>query len=225
MDPQLAIKLRAKKLGILLRDARLAAGKSLKDCGEAVGVSGSTMGAYEKGERSPSLPELEMLSFFLKVPLDHFWQDQILETEESILDELQVEHALILRHRAIGKLLEKKREQKGLTYKEIHETTGISPRRMKKFENGDNAPPLPELELLTNALGISMNEFREYETVVGRWIAAQAGISEYLKLPTDVQVFVTTPVNIPFIQLAEKLAKLSAEDLRDVAEGLLEITI
>ena len=107
MDPQLAIKLRAKKLGILLRDARLSAGKSLKDCGESIGVSGSTMGAYEKGERSPSLPELEMLSFFLKVPLDHFWQDQILESEESILDELQVEHALILRNRAVGKFLER----------------------------------------------------------------------------------------------------------------------
>jgi transcriptional regulator with XRE-family HTH domain len=225
MDPQLAIKIRAKKLGILLRDARLAAGKSLKDCGEAIGMSGSTMGAYEKGERSPSLPELEMLAFFLQVPLSHFWQDQILETEEMILDELQVEHALILRNRAIGKILESKREQLGLTYKEIDEQTEISPRRMKKFENGDNAPSLPELELLTKTLGISLRDFREHDTVVGQWIAAQAGISEYLKLPTDVQLFVTNPGNIPFIQLAEKLARLSAEDLRDVAEGLLEITI
>jgi transcriptional regulator with XRE-family HTH domain len=225
MDPQLAIKLRAKKLGILLRDARLSAGKSLKDCGEAIGVSGSTMGAYEKGQRSPSLPELEMLSFYLKVPLGHFWQDQILETEESILDELQVEHALILRNRAIGKLLETKRDQMNLTYKEIHEKTGISPRRMKKFEEGDQALPLPELELLTNAIGLPMSAFREYESVVGQWIAAQSGINEFLKLPTNVQIFVTTPVNLPYIQLAEKLSKLSAEDLRNVAEGLLEITI
>lgn len=225
MDPQLAVKLRAKKLGILLRDARLSAGKSLKDCGDAVGVSGSTMGAYEKGERSPSLPELEMLSYYLKIPLDHFWKDQILETDESILDSLQVEHALILRNRAIGDVLANLRKQAGITYKEVDEKTGISPRRMKKYETGDNTMSVPELELLTNALGVSMNAFREHESVVGQWIAAQGGINEFLSLPTKVQVFVTTPVNLPYIELAEKLSKLSAENLRSIAEGLLEITI
>lgn len=225
MDPQLAIKLRAKKLGILLRDARLSAGKSLRDCGEAIGVSGSTMGAYEKGERSPSLPEIELLAFYLKVPLKHFWQDQVLETEEQILDQLDVWQALQSRDKAIGKNLEQKRESEGLTFKEIHEKTGVSPRRMKKYENGESALPLPELELLTNALGISLKLFREYETPVGQWIAAQDGIEEFLKLPTPTQIFVTTPVNLPYIQLAEKLSKLSAEDLRDVAESLLEITI
>jgi transcriptional regulator with XRE-family HTH domain len=225
MDPQLAVKLRAKKLGILLRDARLSAGKSLRDCGEAIGVSGSTMGAYEKGERSPSLPELEMLAFYLKVPFSHFWKDQILETEESVLDELQVEHAMILRNRSIGKVLEATRHQANMTYKEIEEKTGISPRRMKKFENGDNAISIPELELLTNTLELPMSTFREHESVVGKWISSQAGIDEFLGLPIDLQVFVTTPVNRPYLELAEKLSKLPADSLRAVAEGLLEITI
>jgi transcriptional regulator with XRE-family HTH domain len=225
MDPQLAVKLRAKKLGILLRDARLSAGKSLRDCGEAIGLSGSTLGAYEKGERSPTLPELEMLAFYLKIPFDHFWRDQILEYEESALDSLQVEHALILRNRAIGNVLATLRKQAGITYKELHQKTGISPRRMKNYETGDNTMSVPELELLTNALGVSMNTFREHESVVGKWIAAQAGINEFLSLPTNVQVFVTTPVNLPYIELAEKLSKISAEQLRSIAEGLLEITI
>jgi transcriptional regulator with XRE-family HTH domain len=225
MDPQLAVKLRAKKLGILLRDARLSAGKSLRDCGEAIGVSGSTMGAYEKGERSPSLPELEMLAFYLKVPIGHFWRDQILETEESILDELQVEHALILRNRSIGSELETTRRAANITYKEIEEKTGISARRMKKFESGDNAMSVPELELLSNALELPMNTFREHDSVVGQWISSQSGIDEFLSLPINLQIFVTTPGNRPYLELAEKLSKLSAEDLRAVAEGLLEITI
>ena len=225
MDPKLAVKLRAKKLGILLRDARLSASKSLRDCGDAIGVSGSTLGAYEKGERSPSLPELEMLSFFLKVPLEHFWTDQILVTEESVLDALQVEHSLILRNRSIGNVLATLRKKESITYKEIFEKTGISPRRMKKYETGDSTMSVPELELLTNALGVSMNAFREYDSFVGQWIAAQAGIDEFLSLPSKVQVFVTTPVNLPYIELAEKLSKISAEQLRSIAEGLLEITI
>ncbi|MEN8240842.1 MAG: helix-turn-helix transcriptional regulator [Chloroflexota bacterium] len=225
MDPQLAVKLRAKKLGILIRDARLSAGKSLRDCGDAIGVSGSTMGAYEKGERSPSLSELEMISYYLKIPFDHFWKDQILEADESVLDALQVEHALILRNRSIGNVLAQLRKQAGITYKEVHEKTGISPRRMKKYETGDHALSVPELELLTNTLGVSMNTFREHESVVGQWIAAQAGINEFLSLPTNVQVFVTTPVNLPYIELAEKLSNISADQLRLIAEGLLEITI
>jgi len=225
MDPQLAVKLRAKKLGILIRDARLSAGKSLRDCGDAIGVSGSTMGAYEKGERSPSLPELEMISYYLKIPFDHFWKDQILEADESVLDALQVEHALILRNRSIGNVLAQIRKQAGITYKEVFEKTGISPRRMKKYETGDHTMSVPELELLTNTLGVSMNTFREHESVVGQWIAAQAGINEFLSLPTNVQVFITTPVNLPYIELAEKLSKISADQLRSIAEGLLEITI
>lgn len=225
MDPQLAVKLRAKKLGILLRDARLTAGKSLRDCGEAIGVSGSTMGAYEKGERSPSLPELEMLAFYLKVPIDHFWKDQILEAEESILDALQVEHTLIMRNRSIGKILEERRNDANITYKEIEEETGISARRMKKFETGDSSLPVPELELLSNALELPMSTFREHKSSIGQWISAQSGIDEFLSLPVNLQIFVTTPVNRPYLELAEKLSKLSAEKLRSVAEGLLEITI
>lgn len=225
MDPQLAITLRAKKLGILLRDARNSAGKSLRDCGEAIGVSGSTMGAYEYGERSPSLPELEMLAFYLKVPLNFFWSDQIPESKESIMDELQVEHTLILRDRAIGEIIADKRHQESITYKEIEENTGISARRMKKFETGENSISIPELELLSNMLDLPMSTFREHESVVGKWIASQSGINEFLDLPINLQIFVTTPVNRPYIELAEKLSKLPAEELRAVAEGLLEITI
>ena len=59
----LALKIRTKKLGVLLRDARLSCGKSMKDCGEAIGISNSRIGSFERGEKAPSLPELEALAF------------------------------------------------------------------------------------------------------------------------------------------------------------------
>ncbi len=30
---------------------------------------------YEAGEKSPSLPELEVLAYYLDVPLERFWED------------------------------------------------------------------------------------------------------------------------------------------------------
>jgi transcriptional regulator with XRE-family HTH domain len=225
MDPEVAITLRAKKLGILIKDARSIAGKTLKECGEAVGVSGSTISSYERGNSSPSLPELEMLSYFLGVPIQRFWKEIILSNEETLLDQLEIEHALVIRNRQIGSILQNARENLDLTYEEITEKTGITYGRMKRFETGDSPVPLPELELLSNELGITMGEFFESETEIGKWITSQESISKFAELPVELQAFVTKPVNIPYLEIAQKLSHFSADQLRTIAENLLEITI
>ena len=69
-----ALSVRAKKLGVLVRDVRQASGESLQECAQALGVSEETFEAYELGERSPSLPELEALAYYLNVPVEHFWR-------------------------------------------------------------------------------------------------------------------------------------------------------
>ncbi len=225
MKPELAITLRAKKLGILIKDARLTAGKTMKECGNAIGVSGSTISSYERGVSSPSLPELEYLAYFLKVPIEHFWQDQVLSAASDSLDTLEVEHSQALRHQQIGELLEETRTKLEITYDEITEQTGISYGRMKRFEGGETPIPLPELELLTNTLQLNLSELKEEESSVGKWIHAQSSISEFLELPYHLQIFVTNPLNKPYIELAQKLSSLSAEELRTIAESILEITI
>lgn len=225
MNPEFAITLRSKKLGILIKDARLSKGKTMKECGDAIGVSGSTISSYEKGKSSPSLPELEMLSYFLKVPIERFWKDTILSSEEIEADSLDIEHTQVIRHREIGNLLEEARLSLEITYEEITEKTGISYGRMKRFETGNSPVPLPELELLSNLLKISLSEFYSVETDAGKWIRSQAGISKFLALPEDLQDFVSTPINRPYLEIAKKLSNLSADQLRGIAESLLEITI
>lgn len=226
MDPQIAITLRTKKIGILMRDARLAAGKSMKECGQAIGVSSSTIGSYERGRKSPSLPELELLANYLDIALEHFWQDEIISDDEPLLTEdLHIEHALAMRDRAIGKILEEARTKSEITYKEIKAKTSISAGRMKRYEKGENPVPIPELELLTNLLGLTIHQFIDPTTQVGKWLIAQSSIEEFLNLPTELQLFVTKPVNQPYLELARKLSQMSTEELRSVAEGLLEITI
>jgi hypothetical protein len=44
-------------------------------------------------------------------------------------------------------------------------------------------------------------------------------------MPVEMQEFITKPINRPYIEVAMKLSSLSADELRAIAEGLLEITI
>jgi transcriptional regulator with XRE-family HTH domain len=225
MEPKLAITLRAKKLGILIRDARLAAGKSLKECGEAIGSTGGKINSFEKGVKSPSLPEMEMLSYYLNVPISRFWKDEIKSTDPTIIDNIHIEHALILRDRYVGKALEESRTRGKFTYKDIHEKTGITPAKMKKYEAGEIPIPLPELELVCSSIGVNITNFFDPDSTIGNWIISQDNIEDFLKLPLSLQDFVSQPVNRPYLEIAQRLSKLSTEELRAIAEGLLEITI
>jgi len=225
MEPKLAITLRAKKLGILIRDARLEAGKSLKECGEAIGVTGGKISSFEKGTKSPSLPEMELLSYYLNVPISRFWKDEIKSADPTIIDNIHIEHALILRDRYVGKILEETRDEGNLSYKDIREKTGITPVKMKKYEQGESSIPLPELEILCSSLDLNITDFIDPDSKIGSWIIAQDNIEDFLQLPLILQDFVSKPVNRPYLEIAQRLSKLSAEELRAIAEGLLEITI
>ncbi|CAG0963248.1 partial Transcriptional regulator ClgR, partial [Anaerolineales bacterium] len=70
------ITIREKKLGLLIRDARMAERRSIKECADAIGVQVGQFRAYEEGRRSPSLPELEALVFYLKLPMSQFWGNE-----------------------------------------------------------------------------------------------------------------------------------------------------
>jgi transcriptional regulator with XRE-family HTH domain len=225
MDPKIAITIRAKKIGVLIRDARIAIGKSKKECGEALGISGGSFNSIETGRRSPSLPELELLAHYLNVPIEHFWREDIRSDDPTLLDGLHIEHTLSLRNRAIGKHLETARETLEMTYKEVKEHTGISAARMRKYESGDNPIPVPELELLAELLNFRVSDLIDAEDAIGQWLLEQRAIANFRKLPVELQDFISKPVNMPYIELAQRLSALSTAELRGVAEGLLEITI
>jgi transcriptional regulator with XRE-family HTH domain len=225
MDPKVAVTLRTKKLGILIRDARKESKKSLKECGEAIGASSSKISSFEKGNKSPTLPELELLSYFLNVPISRFWKDQIKSTDPTLLEDIHVEHALTLRDRFIGNELEKNRTNAKVSYKDIREVTGITTAKMKKYEQGEKSIPLPELELLCNFLDLDITNFFDPESLIGKWVIAHDSIEDFLELPLDIQDFVSKPVNYPYLEIAQRLSEMSTEQLRAIAEGLLEITI
>lgn len=69
------LTLRNRVIGVMLSRARLEAGKSLQECAQAIGAPEDELVAYEQGQSSVPLAELEELAGFLQVPLDSFLDD------------------------------------------------------------------------------------------------------------------------------------------------------
>lgn len=224
MDTRSQITIRTKKLGVLLRDARLASRKTLQECAEAVGISKGVFKSYEEGRRSPSLPELEVLVYYLKLPINHFWGSAAISDDDSSITPLDLPRLLLLRQRMIGALLRQEREKANKSVRELSHETGISSSRLKAFELGERPIPIPDLEVLLGALNSRIDELFDRSGPVGQWMSEQKAIQDFLKLPADLRAFASQPVNIPYLELARKLSSMSTDRLRSVAEGLLDIT-
>jgi len=224
INPQ-ALILRAKKLGVLIRDARMASGLSLEECAQSIGVSSETFEAYEMGTNSPSLPELEVLAYTLDIPMEHFWGEQAISARNGGKKTLEFEKLVKLRQRMIGALIRQARMNAGLSLDDLAADTQIPASALEAYELGSVPIPLPHLEILGSLLNRSVSDFQDRSGPVGRWASQQRAISEFLTLPEDLQAFVSKPINRPYLELAQRLSEMSVDKLRAVAEGLLEITL
>ena len=225
MDASSQIILRTKKLGVLIRDARLAARRTPQDCARAMGINKALLKAYEEGRRAPSLPEIESLAYYLELPMEHFWGKSTVSDDSPPVQSLDLPKLAQLRQRIIGALLRQERTNASLSIKTLTQETGISGARLKAYELGERPIPLPELEALVNALSARVETFFDQSGPIGQWMARQKSVTQYLELPPELQAFVSQPVNRPYLELAVKLSSMSSEKLRSVAEGLLDITL
>jgi transcriptional regulator with XRE-family HTH domain len=224
MDTKSQITIRTKKLGVLIRDARLAARRSVQECADAIGIRKSVFRAYEEGLGSPSLPELEMLVYFLDLPMEHFWSSQSRSESVSRSEKLKLTKLLAVRQRKIGALLRQQRMKSSVSIRNLAHETGIASSRVKAYELGERPIPLPELEILVRALGGRIETFFDRHGPVGQWMISEEAVKQFLEMPVEMREFVAMPVNRPYLQLAMKLSNMSRDKLRSVAEDLLDIT-
>ena len=219
------ITIREKKLGLLIRDARLSERRSIKECADAIGIKPGLFRAYEEGRRAPSLPELETLVYYLKLPISQFWGKQTKSDSASPMDELDTARLISLRQRMIGALLRQERNNVNMSIRQLAKETGIAPARLNAYELGERAISVPELESILTVMGSRIETFFDQNGPVGQWMNGQRALQKFLELSIEMQNFVCQPVNRPYIELAMKLSDMSREKLRSVAEGLLDITL
>jgi len=225
MKDMSAINIRARKLGLLIRDARLASRKKIAECATAINVTPGIFRAYEDGRRAPSLPEVEALAYFFKMPIDRFWSREVISDDEAPTKALNLNVLLPLRHRVVGALLRQKRMDAGRSVKSLAEDTGIPQRKLKAYELGQKPISLPELEACLLVLDARIDTFFDPSSPIGQWLIQQQAVEEFLNLSQELQSFVCLPVNRPYLELARKMSLISTEKMREIAEGLLDITL
>ena len=215
--------LRNRIIGLLLHDARERAEKTKRECAAALGVSTGTITAYEEGRKPISLPELEVLAYILDTPISHFWEYDPQLVTDGKLPPLQ--DVLALRHRIVGALLRQARLEAGASQKELAEMLGCSVGRISSYEYGQRPIPLAELEMLAQHLALPLEYFLDtQEGPVGEWHRQEEAWLHFCELDPEVQEFISKPINIKYLEVAMRLAEMPAGGLRDIAEGLLDIT-
>jgi transcriptional regulator with XRE-family HTH domain len=217
-------QLKNKKIGALLIDARLASSRNVDECARILSLPREEYLSFEKGHKSPSIPQLEALSVYLDVSLDHF------NGKSSKYEAMQsgyrknLEKIMLVRDRIIGANIRKARIEHGFSLDAFSEKVGFSPTLLKNYELGKIPIPLTDLELVAAALGQNIESYYEKYDEQKSEKSLQIRMEQFLNLPETLQDFVTKPINKPFLELANKLADLPVDRLRSVAEGLLEIT-
>lgn len=224
MSQSEAWTIRQKIIGVLLRQARQEAGKSLKECGQVLRLSSSVISAIEHGKRGISLPEIELLAYYLEVPLE-----QLLDGEtgsaRTPIEELPGAEILELRHRIIGALLRQARQAMDFSRAEMATQVGLPQSRLAQYERGQKPIPVVELEALATVLAVPLTHFLDEQVgSVGEQQRLERDWRQFGKLPSDVRAFVLEPANLSYLQLAMSLSAVPAHGLRDIAASLLEIT-
>jgi transcriptional regulator with XRE-family HTH domain len=215
--------LRRKILGVKIRHARTRAGLNLKEVAQVLGVSADTVSQIEYGRRDVSLPELEAMAYIFGVPIAYFWAEDVVS--EPDLD-FPLNQAIELRRRIIGVLLRQARSEAGHTQGELANIIGVSPQTISNYEFGRSDIPLPQLELLADYLGRPIGYFLDQgmRTNGNGHVNSLDDIANYAQLSPEIKEFLSNPANVLYLNIAMKLSEVSADTLRALAEGLLEVT-
>ena len=223
MSEQFNLDLRNKILGAMLREARQESGKTMKETAALIGSTSSILSSYEHGRKGIPLPELEVLSFFLNVPLRSFWA----ETKPTLQEEADFNPDIVirLRQRMVGATLRTHREEARMSIQQLAETVDFPSSRIGAYERGERQIPLSELELLAEVLGHSIEEYIDREGPISDWLREQRAYEHYQTLPDEMRDFLAQADNVRYLRLAKRLSEISVEKLRMVAEILLEVTL
>ena len=224
MPNQEVVELRNRILGILIQNARARARVTQRECATALGISEEVYTRYERGLEPISLPQLEFLARFLKVPITAFRSTESL-TEATRPTEMPNPAAFIpLRYRIVGARLRQARLEANRSQQDMADMLECAPEVIADYEYGKRPIPVAELELIGRALNLPLDFFMDKDSEVGQWHQLQQQFQRMKEMPPELREFVLRPINRSYLEIALKLSRMPAGTLRAIAEGLLEIT-
>jgi transcriptional regulator with XRE-family HTH domain len=189
-----------------------------------LGITPTELAEIELGQRLVTLPQLEALAVIFNIPVNYFWSEGIIR-EPNL--KFPTQEAMLLRQRIIGILLRQARERAGRSQQEVAQMLGYQPDQIEAYELGYLPIPLQELEHMAHYYKLPISYFVDQGMMPqknGSQPATLNEIADFAQLPAEVKEFLANPANLLYINIAMKLSDLSADTLRSLAEGLLEVT-
>jgi transcriptional regulator with XRE-family HTH domain len=211
------------EIGSRLAKAREAAGKSAKECALVLGVSTKKYLRMESGKLIPSLPDLEIIAYFLWIIPESILEDHPEEFVAQNANTEQLQQFMQLRHRIISATLQLARTQKNLSLKEISNLSGISSSRVKRYEMTSAPIPLNDLTALCKALEIALPALLDQSGFLAERQKIMGQEKSFYQLSAELQDFITNPENLSFLQLAVHLKETGIENLENLAAGLQQL--
>ena len=223
MSEEQAFTLHARMLGERMRQARLATGKSLREVARALGISSNTLSSFERGRRAISLPELELFAYHIEIPVPFLLSGKTHTASEK--QKFNQNMMRTLRNRVIGTSLRAHRKDVGKTIRQLADEIKMPTSRISAYERGERPIPIPHLTVIAAALGHQIEDYFDRDGPVGEWEISRQVYDRIMEMPVDIRQFLAQSSNRPFVELAKRFSELPAEQLRSVAEGLLDITL
>ncbi len=225
------IKIKQKMLGILMQNARQRIGLTISETATLLGIEPGTLAQYESGRAEAGLPTLEALAEICHVPVNYFWAEDALPNPTPRTD---APHSITLRRKMLGVLLAQARQQAAVAATDAAQTVGVDGETLSAMELGKTDVPFSQLKALLALYNLPMEDLLADVNVStngnGSEKPAPQTAASAMEMPDlehfspDVQEFLADPTNVLYVKLAMRLHDLSADNLRALAEGILEIT-
>jgi transcriptional regulator with XRE-family HTH domain len=155
---------------------------SLHDCARLLGTSTGRYLAFEQGEESLSLPEIEILAYYFGIPLMECLEGQINPSMRfSLLEEDKRTAYIHLREKWIHSRIALETENKGMEVGDLVESLGISEERLEEYKSGKLPIPLDHLQKICMQFDIPLDDFfpeleiselenkQSFKQAVGQW--------------------------------------------------------
>jgi transcriptional regulator with XRE-family HTH domain len=225
MEIPQVMSIRNRIIGVLVRRARLNAGKSQRECAQFLGCSSFMFSQYEQGRRGLSLPQLEVLAYLLDVPSASLWDDGYTQPEEPPAETLPLAQMMLLRRKILAVQFRQCRHAAGLTQRELGQLLGCSADIVSEYERGKRDIPLAELETAAERCGKGLPDFLDEQTIpLSAAEQDRQTLARLSELPPAVRDFVLNPTNTLYLRIAILLSSMKADSLRQIAETILDIT-
>lgn len=201
---------------------RKAMQRSVHDCAGILDISEAKYLAFEQGKDFLSLPEFELLSLYLHIPLQELFDSNVqTNTAHHLLQQDIRQQYKRLREKTLQTKLILARQTKDLSLDELASHTGIPRETLRTYELGQKSIPLNDLKLICQALGYSI-EMLLPDREIPKSEENGNGYHDYWQPEYPKDDNASDGEEDPYQQLLAALKQIPEEDQAQIAKQLLD---